>query len=105
MIGSLPTGKSPGTDGFSNKYYRNFQSTLTPFLSSIFNQAMNEGSVPTEMLQVTIVTLPKPGKTLDTPANFRPISLLNSDIKLYAKLLANRVLQVLQPLVNPSGVY
>lgn len=99
---SLPTRKSPGPDGFSNKYYRNFQPTLTPFLSSIFNQAMADGSVPAAMLQATIVTLPKPGKT--PAANFRPISLLNSDIKLYAKLLVNRVLQFLPSPVNPDQV-
>lgn len=104
LIRSLPTGKSPEPNGFSNEYYRTFQPTLTPFLCSIFNQAMNDGSVPTEMLQATIVTLPKPGKSPDTPANFRPISLLNSDIKLYAKLLASWILQVLPTLVNPDQV-
>lgn len=38
---------------------------------------MSEGTVPLESLQVTIVTLPKPGKSPDTPAKFRAISLLS----------------------------
>lgn len=74
---------------------RAFSASLTPHLCAIFNQAMISGTVLAEMLQATVITLPKPGKAPDTPANFRPISLLNSDIKLYAKLLANRKLKKL----------
>lgn len=89
VVITLPSGKSPGPDGFSAKYYKSFSSTLAPSLTQIFTHAMLEGSLPPEMLQATIVTLPKPGKSPDVPANFRPISLLNSDVKLFAKTLAN----------------
>lgn len=104
VIKSLPRGKAPGPDGFSNEYYRTFSSILTPHLCTTFNLAMSTGSVPAEFLQATVITLPKPGKPSDTPANFRPISLLNSDIKLYAKLLANRLLRILPLLIDPDQV-
>lgn len=70
----------------------------------MFNQAMVEGSVPPEMLQAIIVSLPKPGKPSDTPANFRPISLLNSDVKLYAMVLARYLLSILPELINIDQV-
>lgn len=86
-IASLPEGKSPGPDGYSNEYLKCYQSTLTPYLCDAFNQILSGGTIPSGNLQATIVTLPKPGKTPDRPANFR-ISLLNTDIKLYAKVIA-----------------
>lgn len=103
-IASLPNGKSPGPDGFSNEYFKHYQSTLISPLCDAFNQALTTGTIPAENLQATIVTLPKPGKTPDQPANFRPISLLNSDIKLYAKMLAGRLSSVLPTLINRDQV-
>lgn len=82
------------------KSSRCFRNILSPHLCSAVNQAMSEGKVPPEMLQATIVTLPKPGKSPDTPANFRPISLLNTDIKLYAKVLVQQLLLLLPTLIK-----
>lgn len=101
---SLPNNKSPGPDGFSAEYYRTFHSILGPHLINIYATAISTSSFPPEMLTATIVTLPKPGKSLDTPQNFRPISLLNVDLKIYAKIIANRLAQFLPTLVKHDQV-
>lgn len=54
------------------------------------------------MLKVYVVTILKPGKEPTLPANFRPISLLNMDVKLYAKIIAHRLLSILPTLIKPD---
>lgn len=69
-----------------------------------FNQAANAVSFPSESLEALIVTLPKPGKLPTTPLNFKPISLLNSDLKIYAKIIASRLDHLLLALIHPNQV-
>lgn len=56
------------------------------------------------MLQAIITTIPKPGKFSDSVANFSPISLLNTDIKIFSKILADRINTVLPLLVHLDQV-
>lgn len=91
-----------GPDGLTNYYYKLFGHFLSPTLQSVYSQAMSSASFPSEMLKAYVVTIPKPGKEPTTPPNFRPMSLLNTDIKLYAKILAHRLLPILPSLINPD---
>lgn len=100
IISALPTNTSPGPDGFTSEYYKTFQDILSPHLVRMFDSAAASSSFPPDMLQALIVALPKPGKEPDSPQNFRPISLLNNDIKIYAKLLAERLVNILPSLID-----
>lgn len=52
-----------------------------------FNNVSTEGTFLQEILQTSIVTLPKPGKGHVKPANLKLISLLKSDVKFFAKVI------------------
>lgn len=62
-----------------------------PQQCKVFHAAASLASFPSEMLQATIITLPKPGKEPDKAQNFSPISVLNINPKVYPKPLANRI--------------
>lgn len=70
----------------------------------MFNSAASSDVFPKEMLQAVIVTLSKLGKDSTHSQNFRPISLLNSDVKICAKSLANRLLEVMPFFLDLSGI-
>uniref|UniRef100_A0A8C5MAY2 Reverse transcriptase domain-containing protein n=1 Tax=Leptobrachium leishanense TaxID=445787 RepID=A0A8C5MAY2_9ANUR len=71
---------------------------------TLFNWMFDSGTAPPDLLKATIVTIPKEGKNPELCSNYRPISLLNVDIKIYAKLLANRLAPFLPDLVSDDQV-
>lgn len=56
------------------------------------------------MGEATIVVIPKEGKDHLLPKNYRPISLINLDCKIYAKILATRLNLILPKLIGTSQV-
>lgn len=51
-----------------------------------------------------ITLIPKPGKDAMVVSNYHSISLLNIDVKLYAKILANCLLPLLPRLISVDQV-
>lgn len=99
MIKSLKTGKSPGPGGYSNNYYKIFSETITHKLVRLYNHWVTANTINPEFILAHMATIPKPGKATDNSANYRPIALLNTDITMYAKILANRLGPLLPELV------
>lgn len=99
-IENMPMGKSPGPDGPTNAYYKKFNTILVSPLCSHFNKIMALNPLSTEALLAYVTVLPKPGKDPNYCVNYRPISLLNSDIKILAKILALRLQDHIVQLVH-----
>lgn len=89
VIKGLLNGKCLGPDGFTNSYYCKF----LPLLSS---------PIPKEALLAHIMVLPKEGKDPAAPNSYRPISLLNTDMKILAWILANRLKTILPTVIYPD---
>lgn len=98
---ALPTGKAPGNDGYTIEFYKYFQHNHNTIL---FNDIITNQAMPLSMRQATISLLPKPGKDHSQMSNCRPLSLLNNDYKLFAKILAVRTETVISSLIHLDQV-
>ena len=79
--------KVPGPDDFSIEFYKTFSKLIT-LLYNCYIQS--KGTLLTKINNSKLVLLHKkdPKNNLD---NYRPLTMLNSDYKIIAKILANRL--------------
>lgn len=97
-----PKNKSPGLDGISFEVYTFLLHNYPPFvdlISKIMNEALN-GIFPKSWLETRMVLLFKKGDR-DLLANWRPLSLINCDAKIFTKILTNRLQKILNIIINP----
>ena len=94
-----PSGKSPGPDGIPADLYRELASTFAPAFQALFETILRDGAPPGFNDGLVVTLYKKKGDPL-SPGNYRPITLLNTDYKLFAKVFANRLIPALDPLVN-----
>lgn len=83
-----PKGKAPGPGGFTISYYKTFQARLATHFVTAFNAILDNHIMPLDLLQTSITLSPKPEKDPLLCASYRLISLLNCDLKLFTKILA-----------------
>ena len=92
-------GNSPGPDGIPYVLYNKYKDLFSPVLSDIFSAIGRLGETPRGFLDGVISVIFKKGdRTI--PANYRPITLLNTDYRLLAKALASRLGNVLKGIIS-----
>ncbi|KAM8972240.1 beta-1,3-galactosyl-O-glycosyl-glycoprotein beta-1,6-N-acetylglucosaminyltransferase 3-like [Pelodytes ibericus] len=104
VISKLKKNKAPSPDGFNNTFYSTFGYELADYLTEVFNEFIEEGKIPVEMLQAAISPILKQDKDSTDTASYRPISLINNDLKMYSSVLANRIQKVISSLIHKDQI-
>ena len=94
---SIRCGKACGEDGITPEFLK--YGGLDDIVLGFVNQAYTEGNIPERWKTLIIVPVPKKGD-LTKPDNYRGISLISLVMKLYNRLIMNRLRPALDPLLR-----
>jgi hypothetical protein len=89
-IRSMSKNKSPGSDGIPNEVWRNLPSDGKTKLLDCINNIYHTQEIPSDWSKIIIVPIYKKSDA-SNPANYRPISLVNTAMKLFTHLLSCRL--------------
>jgi hypothetical protein len=95
LFRSMKAGKAPGNDGLTVAIYRALWKYLKGPLLDALTEGIDEGCLCPSQRQAIIRLIRKKDKDPSILKNWRPISLMNVDAKLFSASLANR----LKPLI------
>ena len=97
---TLKSEKVCGIDGLGLSFYRKFWKQLINPFHEMLIKALQTGFLSTSARHGIINLIPKRGRDDKLVKNWRPITLLNYDYKIYAKAIANRMDIVIPKLVG-----
>uniref|UniRef100_A0A669DW20 Reverse transcriptase domain-containing protein n=1 Tax=Oreochromis niloticus TaxID=8128 RepID=A0A669DW20_ORENI len=101
-ICSFPNGKACGPDGFGIEFYKTHIDVIAPLLLRMVNCSVVNGSFPHSFYDAHICLLLKKDRDETNVSSYRPLSLLNSDQKIIAKVLTNRLNKHIGSLIHPD---
>jgi hypothetical protein len=100
-IFSSEDSKAPRPDGFNFNFYKKFWELMKHDIFTIVLEFFRRGHLPKGINTSYIALIPKVvGSSYFN--DYRPISLLNGLYKIIAKILATRLKEVMQSVVNPT---
>lgn len=90
VIKNMPTDKSLGSDGFNAAFLKGCWDIIAQDFYRLIED-FYQGTVNIQSINYSFITLTPKTDSASSPAEFRPISLLNCTLKIITKLLANRL--------------
>ena len=102
QVKRCPKHSSPGNDGLGYQFLQIIFSipAVQPIVLDVFNRALTAGDAPLSWKDIRIRLLPKKGD-LTLLKNWRPISLINCDAKVFTRILNQRLKLVIGKLIQP----
>ena len=96
-LNSFGNNKSPGNDGLTAEFYKAFWNVVGDLMVCSLNYAYDHGELSNTQKQAIITLLEKKDRDKRDVSNWRPISLINVDVKIGSKAI------FLQKDWNPSS--
>ncbi len=99
-IANMSGGKTAGPDGLPIDIYKIIKDKLIKPLLTMYEEAFQRGCLPDSLRNALITLILKPNKSPTNCTSYRPISLLNTDAKIIAKVIARRLEPVLPSVIS-----
>ena len=94
--------KSPGDDGLTAEFYKAFWNIVGNLMVDSLNYSYDHGEVSNSQKCAIITLIEKKHTDRRDIANWRPISLINVDVKVGSKAIAKRLEAVLPSVIHHS---
>ena len=94
------SNKSPGNDGLTVEFYKAFWHILGNLMVDSLNCSYDFGELSNSQKQAIITLIEKRDKDKRYLSNWRPISLINVDVKIGSKAIAKRLENVLPSIIH-----
>ena len=99
---SMKRNKTPGCDGLPMGFYGTFWIKLQDTLFEVLIECQRKGELFISARRGMISLIPKKAKNSKLTKNWRPLTLLNMDYKILAKVLAKRMTPFMENLIHCS---
>ncbi|KAL9983067.1 hypothetical protein ACROYT_G005195 [Oculina patagonica] len=100
VLSSFKNNKTPGNDGLSVEFYKVFWPEIGRNLVDSLNFSYRHGELSTTQKEAVITLIEKKNRDRRLIKNWRPISLVNVDVKIGSKAISKRLEKVLPHIIH-----
>ena len=100
VLSTFENNKTPGNDGLSIEFYKYFWPEIGTILVDSLNYAYIHGELSNSQKEAVITLIEKKDKDRRLIKNWRPISLVNVDVKIGSKAIAKRLEKILPHIIH-----
>ena len=91
LLSNLKVGKASGPDNIPSRILKELSREIAPALTAIFNQSIEQHTLPKDWLQAYVAPIYKKGNQ-NLPENYRPVSLTSVCCKILEHVICKHIL-------------